>query len=140
MSKPRYAWWGYIKAVIRKYPTHHENLYGEKLARVTSSYSGMPRGSGVNRTTEQLAIKTLPRDEQMEYDAVLGAARETKWEYANHDKRIDLINMVYWKQTHTLHGAAMALYIDYETAKRWQQDFILRVARRMGIFHPDKKE
>ena len=60
--------------------------------------------------------------------------------FANDDKRIDLINMVYWKQTHTLHGAAMALYIDYETAKRWQQDFILRVARRMGIFHPEKKE
>lgn len=87
---------------------------------------------------ESIAIRTLPRDEQMEYDAVLAAARETKWEFSNADKRIDLINMVYWKQTHTLHGAAMALYIDYETAKRWQQNFIHKVARRMGIFHPEK--
>ena len=25
MSKPRYSWWGYIKSVIRKYPTHCRN-------------------------------------------------------------------------------------------------------------------
>lgn len=138
MSKPRYPWWGYIKAVIRNYPTHHENLYSAKLTSVTASYTGMPRSGGENRTVESIAIRTLPRDEQMEYDAVLAAARETKWEFSNADKRIDLINMVYWKQTHTLHGAAMALYIDYETAKRWQQNFIHKVARRMGIFHPEK--
>lgn len=137
MSKPRYTWWGYIKAVIRNYPRHFEELHDIKLQSVTASYSGMPGGGGEGRTIEQLAMKTLPYDEQREYDAVAKANCETKWELANADKRLELINMVYWRGTHTLQGAAMALYIDYETAKRWQQNYIHKVARHMGVFHPE---
>lgn len=139
MSKPRYPWWGYIKAVIRNYPGHHENLYDTKMQSVTASYSGMPRGGGEGRAIEQLALRTLCMDEQKEYDAVFGAARDTMREFWNGEQRLELINMVFWKRTHTLHGAAMALFIDYETAKRWQQNFIQKVARRMGIFHPEEK-
>lgn len=140
MSKPRYAWWGYIKAVIRNYPQHHEDLYNSKLQSVVASYSAMPRGGGAGRTIEQLAIRTLPQDEQKEYDAVLGAARETMREFWNGEQRLQLIDMVFWNKTHTLQGAALALHINYETAKRWQRDFAQKVAKRMEIFHPERKE
>ena len=32
MSKPRYSWWGYVKAIIRRYePTCHKELHGVAL-------------------------------------------------------------------------------------------------------------
>ena len=139
MSKPRYSWWGYIRAVIRNYPTHHENLYDSKLQSVTASYSAMPRGGGIGRTVETLAIRTLPRDEQREYDAVLGAARDVMRECHTGEERLRLIDMVFWRGSHTLQGAAQQIPVSYETAKRWQRDFIIRVAKRMDVFHPEEK-
>lgn len=139
MSKPRYNWWGYIRAVIRNYPGHHEDLYDSKLQSVTASYSAMPRGGGAGRGVENLAIRTLPMDEQKEYDAVLGAAREVMRQFTNGAERLKLIDMVFWSQTYTLQGAAQQIPVSYETAKRWQRDFIIRVAKRMDIFHPEEK-
>lgn len=137
MSRPRYAWWGYVKAVVRNYPKHHEQLCADKAQSVTASYTGMPHGGGTSRAVECLAIRTLPVDDQNEYDAVLRAARDTLRDLQDPQRHMDLINMVFWRQTHTLQGAALALHIDYETAKRWQRDFLLRVAQNLGVFHPE---
>ena len=42
--------------------------------------------------------------------------------------RIRLIDMVFWKGTHTLAGAAMALNISYDTAIDYHGDFIMLTA------------
>ena len=32
MSKPRYSWWGYVKAIIRRYtPNREQELHGVSL-------------------------------------------------------------------------------------------------------------
>lgn len=33
MSKPRYDWWGYAKAIIRRYPTLRAELQERQLPR-----------------------------------------------------------------------------------------------------------
>lgn len=45
--------------------------------------------------------------------------------------RMEIINLVFFKKTHKLAGAAMQIPCGYETAKRWQQDFIREVARNI---------
>lgn len=43
--------------------------------------------------------------------------------------RMKVIRMVFFRKTHTLQGAALNVPVSYDTAKRWQQQFIKDVAR-----------
>ena len=85
-------------------------------------------------------IRRYPRMKDMdvcgnasrEKEAVRAAIEQTK-ELENGDERIKFISMVFWKQTHTLAGAAMAIPCSERTARRWHTDFIKTVARNFGL-------
>ena len=133
MSSPRYIWWSYVKGMIRKFPERAERLQDMKEPSAEIDLSGMPKGAGkVGRPTEQLAIAQLPPTDQKEYEAVRAALRETLG-LSNGKLRIRLIQMVFWKRTHTVQGAALRLYISEKTAKRWHRSFILLVAKKAGL-------
>lgn len=96
MSKPRYDWWSYIKAIIRRYPS----LKGREL-------------SGIAMREKEAVDAAIAATERMQ----------------NGRDRLAVVDMVFWKQTHTLSGAALMIPCGYETAKRWQQQFIKQVAK-----------
>ena len=100
MSSPRYDWWGYVKAIIRRYPRM-------KDADVSGN-----------------ALK--------EKEAVRVSIEQTE-ALANGAERIEFISMVFWKQTHTLAGAAMEIPCSERTARRWHTDFIKTVAKNYGL-------
>lgn len=100
MSKPRYRWWGYIKAIIRNYPALE------------------------NRGCQGVALK--------ERQAVQAAIDQTR-DMESGTERLQVIDLVFFKQTHTLEGAALMVPCGYETAKRWVQQFIKAVSRNMGL-------
>lgn len=93
MSKPRYAWWGYIRKILWRYP------------------EGLTSGE---REAIEYAIEQTRRMQD-------GA------------ERMALIEMVFFRKTHTLGGAALALHCEYETAKRRQQQFIRMVGQKRGL-------
>lgn len=65
----------------------------------------MPRGGGDGRAVEGLAIRELPSTSQREYEAVRRAV-ETTEHYRNGQERLKVIELVLWKKTHNLQGAA----------------------------------
>ena len=132
MSKPRYRWWSYIKAVIRNYPALCEKMNDLQGMSVTSSLSGMPRGGNTRRGTEESAMRELPQIEQREYEAVRKAV-ETTERYKNGRDRLYVIDLVFWKRTHTLEGAAIRVPISRATAWRYHGDFIRLVAKYYGL-------
>lgn len=137
MSKPRYKWWGYIKAVIRSYPglkKEYEDLHEQSI---TAKMSGMPGGGGVSRGTEDIAVRELPYTKQREYEAVRRAVEATRLMKTGKD-RIELVDMVFWKKSHTLSGAAYKLSISETTAQRYHGEFIRMVARHYGLL--DKED
>ena len=127
MSKPRYGWWGYVKHIIREYPDLKQEYNALHEQSITASMSGSGGGAGVNRKTESVALRELPRPKQREYDAVRQTVVLTEQLRTGKD-RLKLIDMVFWKGTHTLSGAAMALNISYDTAIDYHGDFIMLVA------------
>ena len=44
-----------------------------------------------------------------------------------------LIDLVLWKRTHTLQGAAMAVYVSERTAQEWHRQFIRLVGQKRGL-------
>ncbi len=133
MSSPRYDWWGYAKGMIRRYQSlkaEHEALQAQSM---TASYTGMPSGSNVeNRPVEQVAMRGLTGVALKEYEAVDAAVRYTQG-LANGEARLQVIDLVLWRRSHTLEGAALAIPCSISSAWRWHGDFIRRVAKCYGL-------
>lgn len=127
MSRPRYKWWGYVKNMIRAYPGLRKEYDDLHRQSITANMSGMPGGGEASRGTENIALKELPKAKQMEYDAVRKAIAVTE-KMKNGAERLKIINLVFWKNSHTLQGAAMAIPVSYETAVEYHRDFIMIAA------------
>lgn len=93
MSKPRYRWWGYAKAMLRAYP---------------------------GDVTEE------------ERNAIESAINETLVLTDGKD-RIKVIDLVFFKGTHKLAGAAMQVPCSIDTAQKYHADFIRLIGEKRGL-------
>lgn len=133
MKRKRYSWWPYIKTVVRRYPDMKHEFNELIRPRITTSYSMAAGGSNqASRTTENTALRILSSGTVQELEAIEKTIRHTK-ELTDGEDRMKLIDLVYWRQSHNLHGAALKLNISYATAKRWNENFFLNVARRLKL-------
>ena len=132
MSRPRYGWWGYVKDMIRRYPSLKEEYADLHTQTVTPGYTGISGGGSVSRATELIAVRELPSNKQREYEAVQRAIVATERMSAARD-RLKVIELVFWKRSHTLDGAALTIPCSYRTARRYHSEFILMVASCYGL-------
>ena len=129
MSKPRYKWWGYVKFCIRDYPDKREEL---AIMRSAKPSDGMPRSKEPTRTTENAALTGFQGWRGVEYNGVYEAIEETKRQM-NGNTILRIIDLVFWRQSHTLQGAAAEAHVAYDTAAKYHGDFIRLVAKKMGL-------
>ena len=132
MSRPRYDWWPYVKGMIRRYPELKEEYTDLHRQSVTPNYSGMPASGRVVRATEDVAIRELPTTRKREYEAVRRAIDATERMKSGMD-RLKLIDLVFWKRSHTLDGAALMVPCHYKTAQKWHSEFIKLTAKFYGL-------
>ena len=132
MSKPRYGWWSYAKYMVRAYPELKAEYLERQSQRITREIASIPSGQMATRSTETAAMRQLPPAKQAEYDAVTKAIEATK-RLKTGTERLALIDMVFWKQNHTLDGAAYALGYSYDSAKLFQRDFLRLVGLHRGL-------
>ena len=118
------GWRSRAKNALRRYPELCRAERDLRSGKVTPAYSGMPMGGEASRTTEIIAMRQLPRNEQRDLDAVRATLETINRQYKNADLRISLIDIVYWRRTHTVDGAAMRLHISSSTAHLWDRDLI----------------
>ena len=136
MSKPRYRWWSYVKAVIRYYPKHRRDLEEAQSTSVVASYSGTPHTGGASNPTAIAAMRHLSRDAQREYEAVLRAIQQTRT-IPNGELRLKIIKLVYWDRSHTVDGAGLAVGYETAQARRINGRFIRLVAKNLGLLSED---
>lgn len=67
-----------------------------------------------------------------ERQAVQQAIDETE-NMENGKERLQVIELVFFRQTHTLEGAALMVPCHYKTAQKWHNDFIRLVASKYGF-------
>ena len=132
MSKPRYGWWSYAKYMVRVYPELKAEYQERQNQRITREIAVVVGGTVASRSTENTALRQLSPAKQAEYDAVTKAIEATR-RLKTGKERLALIDMVYWKQSHTLDGAAYALGYSYENAKRFHKDFLRLVGLYRGL-------
>jgi RinA family phage transcriptional activator len=129
----REDWWEYTKRIIRSYPA---------LARKAESVGDMPctpaygtgggHGGTNSNPVERAVVDRLTDKEQRRYDAVRAAISGTERMKHGH-QRMELIDRVYWKRSHTLYGAAMCVGVSDRTGQRWNAEFIRRVGKNLDL-------
>ena len=71
MSRPHYGWWGYVKDIIRRYPTLCEQEKALHETCISPDLNGMPRGSGTpTDPVADAALRELPEINRREMEAV----------------------------------------------------------------------
>ena len=129
----REDWWEYTKRIIRSYPA---------LARKAESVGDMPctpaygtgggHGGTNSNPVERAVVDRLTDKEQRRYDAVRAAISATETMKHGH-QRMELIDRVYWKRSHTLYGAAMCVPVSERTAHTWNAEFIRLVEKYLDL-------
>lgn len=132
MSKSKDNWREEARRIIRAYPSYLRAEQELRDCRITPSLTGMPGGGGFNSKTETAALKELGPKAQRELDAVRRAVSTTS-RYRNAKDRLKVIDLVYWRQTHSLQGAAQLCHYSYETAAEWNAAFIELVDAYMRV-------
>lgn len=134
MSKPRDNWRPYVINVLRDYYVYKRLEKEAHSTRVTAQYNkGRGGGSGVFRTTEQAAMRTgLTRQQERELKAVEKAIKITRGG-PDGKIRIKVIELVYFRDTHTIEGAAQQVHVSYWTAQKWTDTFIRTVGKNLGL-------
>lgn len=131
MSKPRYRWWSYVKWCIRDYPAKCREL-DEMRSHGAVRIDGMPKGGSSSRSTEDRALRGFSGQKEREYEAVRRAVDHART-LPDGDDVLVLIDLMYWRQTHTLEGAARKARMSARTARRRNHAFITAVAAGMGL-------
>lgn len=133
MSKPYYPWWPKALNVIRLYPRLKAEFEDLHSARVTPSYSGATSShSGINRSSEELALRELPAGSQMYYDAVTNALAFTAM-LKDGEERLTFIKGYHFKQRWArIKDASYSLHVSESTLNRWHKAFVKKVGENLG--------
>lgn len=127
----REDWWEYTKRIIRSYPALCRKAESVGDIPCTPAY-GASGGHSGGSPVERAVVDRLTDKEQRRYDAVRAAVSETERMKHGH-QRMELIDRVYWKRSHTLYGAAMCAPVSEATAKRWNGTFVRLVAEKLNL-------
>lgn len=127
----REDWWEYTKRIIRSYPALCRKAESVGDIPCTPAY-GASGGHSGGSPVERAIVDRLTDKEQRRYDAVRAAISET--EVMKHGRqRMELIDRVYWKRSHTLYGAAMCAPVSERTAHTWNAEFIRLVEKYLDL-------
>lgn len=133
MSKPRDNWRPYVINVLRDYPVYKRLEREAHSQKITAQFNKGRGGGGASRTTETAALRTgLTRQQQRELEAVEKAAKTTR-RGPDGKIRMKVVELVYFRDTHTIEGAAQHVHVCYNTAWKWSDSFIRLVGKNLGL-------
>ena len=123
MSKYRHWWRPNVERALRVYPYLKAAKQAAQEQSITPSYTGMPRGGGISRTTENAATRHFSAQEEKILDAVDRAIAEVS-KHRDGQEVLRIVEMVDFKRSHTLEVAAMALFMHRVTASDKRTRFV----------------
>lgn len=130
MTRRSNTWRRTARNAAYEYPKLRAELRDLQSQSITPSLSGMPSGAGEHRSTEDAALRQLPAAEQRRHDAVAQAV-QICGQLTSGPSRVKLIELVYFRRSHTVEGAALQIPISSRQAWGWNNDFLLLVWARL---------
>jgi len=116
---------------IKAYPERRERLRQLRSACITPAYGLASGGGSPGDPTAQAATRTLPGKQQEELEAVERAIDRTL-RRSEGEAVMTVIELRFFRKTHTLAGAALAVHYSPEWARNVSGDFVRAVQAELG--------
>ncbi len=133
MSRYQHWWWPNVARALRTYPYLKALQQSDPNVIVTPSYSGMPRGGGNSRPTEHVATQRKLSAREEDFVNAVDRALSIVAQWPDGAITVRLIDLVDFKRTHTIDGAAIRLHMSERTARRRRWKFIALVGEFYGF-------
>ena len=126
MSRRSGTWRQQARQAAYDYPALKAELRDLRSMSTSPALTGLPSGGEGRRSTEDAALRELPPEQQRRHDAVERALSISE-HLTSGLNRVQLIELVYFRRSHTVEGAALRIPCSPQTAQLWNSDFLLLV-------------
>lgn len=119
-------WRRQARRALRDYP-RIKKKQTETEQQITPVYGGSVVQHEASRVTENIALRSTLSDAESNVIAAVEFAMSMQGAYYNADARLKMLELVYYKKTHTLQGAALECGYSIETVWKWNTEVLAAV-------------
>lgn len=125
---------GYIEWQLEHYHDDKRQLEEHKrdmMPQVTPNYSPQTGGTGISNPTESAAIRMLTSQYIGSLERSTAAITRVLAGLDDTDKQ--MVDLVYWKRSHTIEGAGMKVHLSRRSAYRHVNNILYQIAVELGL-------
>ena len=120
-------WRRQAKAALRVYPKLKRKQSDTTAQQITPVYGGTVVQHAASRVTENVALRSTLTDAEENIIAAVELAMYMQRQYHNGSERLQMMQMVYFKHTHTIEGAAEIVHYSPDALWRWNTEILTAV-------------
>ena len=120
------SWRSEARAALRLYPKL-KRRQGENEMQITPVYGGAAVQHSASRTTENVALRSTLTEREENIISAVEFMLNMQRRYANSAERLRMVELVYFKHTHTIDGAADIVHYSPDALWRWNGEILTAV-------------
>jgi hypothetical protein len=120
------GWRSEARRALRDYPCI-KRRQGENAMQITPVYGGAAVQHSASRTTETVALRSTLTEREENVISAVEFMLSMQRRYQNSAERLRMIELVYFKHTHTIDGAADIVHYSPDALWRWNGEILTAV-------------
>ena len=120
------SWRSEARTALRLYPKL-KRRQGENEMQITPAYGGAAVQHSASRTTEDVALRSTLTEREENIISAVEFMLSMQRRYANSNERLRMVELVYFKHTHTIDGAADVVHYSPDALWRWNGEILTAV-------------
>jgi hypothetical protein len=120
------GWRSEARRALRDYP-RIKRRQGDNEMQITPVYGGAAVQHSASRTTENVALRSTLTDREANVISAVEFAMQMQAQYYNAEARRKMVQLVYFRRTHTMQGAALECGYSIETCWKWNTELLAAV-------------
>ncbi|MBQ2487163.1 MAG: hypothetical protein II517_02345 [Ruminococcus sp.] len=120
------SWRSEARTALRLYPKL-KRRQGENDMQITPVYGGAAVQHSASRTTEDVALRSTLTEREENIISAVEFMLSMQRRYANSNERLRMVELVYFKHTHTIDGAADVVHYSPDALWRWNGEILTAV-------------
>lgn len=120
------GWRAEARRALRDYP-RIKRRQGDNEMQITPVYGGAAVQHSASRTTENVALRSTLTEREENIISAVEFMLNMQRRYANSAERLRMVELVYFKHTHTIDGAADIVHYSPDALWRWNGEILTAV-------------
>ena len=120
------GWRAEARRALRDYPRIKRRQADNEM-QITPVYGGAAVQHSASRTTENVALRSTLTEREENIISAVEFMLNMQRRYANSAERLRMVELVYFKHTHTIDGAADVVHYSPDALWRWNGEILTAV-------------